>query len=96
MAMYSDRTAVGISSYSFMICSSTPNAIVFGNDSHLPFVIFQCLSHGNYHANKECVFMLGNVLSFYPKSAKHIIDIRGMSVFECPGDSLDLKPIQED
>ena len=26
---------------------------------------------------------------------KHIIDIRGMSVFECPGDCLDLKPIQE-
>ena len=32
----------------------------------------------------------------YPKPAKHIIDIRGMSVFECPGDSPDLKPIQED
>ena len=30
------------------------------------------------------------------KSAKHITDIRGMPVFECPGDSLDLKPIQED
>ena len=27
---------------------------------------------------------------------KIIIDIRGMSVCECPGDSLDLKPIQED
>ena len=26
---------------------------------------------------------------------KHIIDIRGMSVFECSGDCLDLKPIQE-
>ena len=24
------------------------------------------------------------------------IDIRGMSVFECPGDSLELKPIQAD
>ena len=24
-------------------------------------------------------------------SAKYIIDIRGMSVFECPGDSLDLR-----
>ena len=35
------------------------------------------------------------VLCIYPKSAKHI-DIRGMFVFECPGDSLDLKPIQED
>ena len=30
------------------------------------------------------------------KSAKHIIDIRGMSVFEWPGDSLDFKSIQED
>ena len=42
--------------------------------------------------------MQGNVLCFYPKSAKHIIDItcRGMFVFECPDDSLDLKPIQED
>ena len=27
---------------------------------------------------------------------KHIIDIRGMSVVECPGDSLDLRPLQED
>ena len=26
----------------------------------------------------------------------YIIDIRGMSVFECHGDSLDLKPIQKD
>ena len=31
----------------------------------------------------------------YHKSAKQIIDIRGMSVFECPDDSFDLKPIQE-
>ena len=30
------------------------------------------------------------------KFEKLIIDIREMSVFECPGDSLDLKPIQED
>ena len=42
------------------------------------------------------LFMQGSVLCIYPKSAKHIIDIRGMSVFECPDDSLDLKPIQED
>ena len=41
-------------------------------------------------------FMQGNVLSTYPKSAKRIIDNREMSVFECPGDSLDLKHIQED
>ena len=40
--------------------------------------------------------MQGIVLCINPKSAKHIIDIRGMFVFECPGDSLDLKPIQED
>ena len=36
------------------------------------------------------------VFIYLYKSAKHIIDIRGMSVFECPGDFLDLKPIQED
>ena len=41
-------------------------------------------------------FMQSNVLCFYPKSAKHNIDIREMSVFECPGDSLDLKPIQDE
>ena len=40
--------------------------------------------------------MQGNVLCIYPKSAKHIIDIRGMSVFECPGDSLDLRHKPED
>ena len=44
----------------------------------------------------KILFMQGNILCIYPKSAKHIIDIRGMSVFECPGDSIDLKPIQED
>ena len=44
----------------------------------------------------KTVFMQGNVLCIYPKSAKHIIDIRGMSVSECPGDSFDLKPIQGD
>ena len=43
----------------------------------------------------KIVFMQGNVFCIYPKSAKHITDIRGMSVFECSGDSLDLKPIQE-
>ena len=32
--------------------------------------------------------MQSNVLCIYPKSAKYIIDIRRMSVFECPGDSL--------
>ena len=40
--------------------------------------------------------MQGNVLCIYPKSAKHIIDIRGMSVLTCPVDSHDLKPVQED
>ena len=40
--------------------------------------------------------MQGNVLCIYPKSAKDNIDIRGIFVFECPGDSLDLKPIQVD
>ena len=40
--------------------------------------------------------MQGNALYSYPISAKHIIDIRRMSVFVCPGDSIDLKPLQED
>ena len=40
--------------------------------------------------------MQGNVLYIYPKYAKHITNFRGMSVFECPGDSLDFKPIQDD
>ena len=44
----------------------------------------------------KVVFMQGNVLYIYPKSAKQIIDIRGMSVFECPDDFIDLKHIQED
>ena len=44
----------------------------------------------------KIVFMQGNALCIYPKSAKHIIGIRGMSVFECRDDSLDLRPIQED
>ena len=44
----------------------------------------------------KIVFMQGNALCSYPKSAKHIIDITGMSVFECPDDSLDLNPIQEE
>ena len=42
------------------------------------------------------IVMQGNVLCIYPKSAKHIIDIRGISVFECPCDSIDLNPIEED
>ena len=37
---------------------------------------------------KTIVFMQGNALCIYPKSAKHIIDNRGMFVVECPGDSL--------
>ena len=32
---------------------------------------------------------------FYSKTAKNILDIRGTSVFECHGDSLDLNPIQQ-
>ena len=40
---------------------------------------------------KTLVFMQGYVLCINPKSLQHIIDIRGMSVFECPGDSLDLQ-----
>ena len=45
---------------------------------------------------KTTVLMQGNALCIYPKSSKHIIYIRGMSVVECPDDSLDLKLIQED
>ena len=45
---------------------------------------------------KRIVFMQGSVLCIYHISAKHIIGIRRMSVFECPGDSFDLKAIQED
>ena len=30
-----------------------------------------------------------------PKSAKHLLDIRGTSVFESPGDSCDINHIQE-
>ena len=44
----------------------------------------------------KIVFMQGNVLCIYPKSAKRIIDIRDMSVFEYTGDSIALKPIQEE
>ena len=47
-------------------------------------------------AKRSIYNLQGNVLCIYPKSAKHIIDIRGTSVFECPDDSLDLKSIQED
>ena len=35
--------------------------------------------------------MQGNGLCIYPKSEKRIVNIRGMFVFECPGDSLYLK-----
>ena len=41
---------------------------------------------------KELVFMQGNVHCINPKSAKHILDSRETSVFECPDDSLDLNP----
>ena len=44
----------------------------------------------------KIVFMQDNFLCIYPKSTKYIIDIRGMSAFECPVDSIDLKPVQED
>ena len=48
------------------------------------------------NANKECEYMqLGNVLCINSKTAKHILGIRGMSAFECPGESLDLNPIQQ-
>ena len=40
--------------------------------------------------------MQGNFHCINPESAKHIIDISSMSAFECPSDSLDLNPIQED
>ena len=43
MALFSARTWVGISSYSF-ICFSAPNTTVGGNDSHLLFVIFKTSS----------------------------------------------------
>ena len=32
---------------------------------------------------------------YYTKSAKLILDIRGTSVYECPGEFLDLNSIQE-
>ena len=48
-----------------------------------------------YWMRKELLFTQGNVLCINPKSAKHILVIRGMPFFECPGDSLDLNPIQE-
>ena len=56
MTLYSAKTWVGISSYSFLIFFPT-------------------------NRKAKCI---------YHNSAKHIIDIRGMSVFECPDDSLDL------
>ena len=45
---------------------------------------------------KEFVFMQDNVLCNNSKSAIHIHDIRRTPVFECPGDSLDLNPKEED
>ena len=44
---------------------------------------------------KELVYMQGNVLCINSKTAKHILDIRGTSMFECPGDSMDLNPVQQ-
>ena len=41
------------------------------------------------------LYMQGNVLCMHFKTAKHILDIRGTSVFECPGNSLYLNPIQQ-
>ena len=46
--------------------------------------------------SKTLVSIQGYVLCINPKSLKHIIDIRGMSVFECPGDFLDLNRIQDE
>ena len=42
---------------------------------------------------KKIVYMYDNVLC-NSKTAKHILDIRGTSLFECPSDSIDLNPIQ--
>ena len=39
--------------------------------------------------------MQDTVLCVEPEYAKHIIDIKGISVFKCPGDSLDFNPVQE-
>ena len=39
--------------------------------------------------------MQDNFLCSNSKTAKHIPDIRGTFVFEFPGDSLDLNPIQQ-
>ena len=44
---------------------------------------------------KELVYIQGSVLCIHSKTAKHIFDIRETPVFECPGDNLDLNPIQE-
>ena len=44
-------------------------------------------------ANRICIYARQ---CFYinPKSTKHILDL-GTSVIECPGDALDLNPVQE-
>ena len=43
---------------------------------------------------EKIVYMQCNVLCINSKTAKHIFDIRGASVFECPSDSLNLNPIK--
>ena len=66
-------------------------------------MIFQISSIGFYMSGKlpfqsrmrnEFEFMRDNVLCNNSKSAKHILEIRRASVFECPGDSLDLKTLK--
>ena len=44
---------------------------------------------------KRISIMQDNVLCISSKFAKHIPDIRGTPVFECPGDSIDFNPIQD-
>ena len=44
---------------------------------------------------KELLYMQGIVLCIYFKTAKHILDIRGTSVFEDPSHSIELNPKQE-
>ena len=43
----------------------------------------------------ELVYTQGNFLFINSKTAKHFLDIRGTSAFECSGDFLDLNPLQE-
>ena len=73
--------------------------LLLDNDSRLLFMIFQTSSIElkswkltyQLRIQKEIAFMQGNFLCIYPKSAKHFLDIRRTSVFDCPGDSLDLR-----